>query len=447
MSSPQTRLRTDTKRYIVFAADAYARIKGISALVTAHGSLETTTNDILFEAHADNIPVVHIVGYTSTKQDENREIIRRLLRQGQIGSIDQALAYSSVVVLGIFDHIAYAPRRIDDALSDCLISSRPVYIGLPMAYAKCLVEGKLLQSPVFKAVPRNDPKKEEHVAEVILRYLVSANDPVIIVDGGVIKQAIQSQVQEFVKRTKLPTFVTIEGRHAIDASLPNHGGLYAGLQSAPGIKERVDASDLVIQFGALRSHVNTTRHLHFLNFHNKIEIYMDEHLVGRTISYGLRARGLLKSILCRLDEVDLNSGPVPQSRGIDDPLHRLEFNETDDDEPITRDVLCLRIMKWMRDGDLLINHFPTEDAQNYVHHPIWERKDVSFGACLGACCSASELGSTSRVIVLIDTASFQHASRELATILSLGLCPIVYVLQPYELTTLTYPGSSVVRNR
>lgn len=397
-------------------------------LITTHSSPESTANDILFGAHADNIPVVHIVGYPSTKQDENREIIRRLLRQGQIGSIDQALAYNSVVVLGIFDHIAYAPRRIDDALSDCLISSRPVYIGLPMAYAKCLIEGKLLQSPVFRAVPRNDPRKEEHVTEVILRYLVSAKDPVIIVDGGVIKQAIQSQVQEFVKRTKLPTFVTIEGRHAIDASLPNHGGLYAGLQSAPGIKERVDASDLVIQFGALKTHVNTTRHLHFLKFHNKIEIYMDEHLVGRTISYGLRARGLLKSILSRLDEVDLNPGPVPQSGGIDDPLHRLDFNPHDDDgELITRDVLCLRIMKWMRDGDLLINHFPIEDAQNYVHHPIWERKDVSFGACLGACCSANELGSTSRVIVLIDVASFQHASRELATILSLGLCAIVYV--------------------
>lgn len=439
-------MQSNTERDIAFAADAYARVKGISALITTHGSPEATANDVLFDAHADNIPVVHIVGYPSGR-DENREILRRMLRPGQLGSIDQAIAYTSVVVLGIFDHIAYTPRRIDDALSDCLISSRPVYIGIPMVYAKCLVEGELLQRPVFSAVPRNDPKKEEHVTEVILRYLVSAKDPVIIVDGGVIRQGIQNLVQEFIVRTKLPTFVTIEGRDAIEVSLPNHGGLYAGLQSAPGVKERVDASDLVIHFGALGYHVNTARHLHFLKFHNKIEVYIDEHLVGRTISYGLRARGLLKALLGRLDEVDLQPGPVPQNQGIEDPLHRLNTStNSEDDGPITKDVLCPRILRWMRDGDLLINHFPIEDAQNWVHHPIWERKDVSIGACLGASLAAGELRMTGRVIVFIDMQSFQHASRELATILRLGLTPIVYVFRPAKWITLMRTDSSAAKN-
>ena len=138
--------------------------------------------------------------------DQDREILRRLLRQGQVGSIDQAVAYNSVVVLGIFDHISQAHRRIDDALSDLLIGRRPVYIGVPMVYANCLVEGKRLQRPVFNAVPRNDPRKEEHVVEVILRYLDAAKDPVIIVDGGVIRQGIQDIAQEFVGEVKIAHF-------------------------------------------------------------------------------------------------------------------------------------------------------------------------------------------------------------------------------------------------
>ena len=246
--------------------------------------------------------------------DQDREILRRLLRQGQVGSIDQAVAYNSVVVLGIFDHISQAHRRIDDALSDLLIGRRPVYIGVPMVYANCLVEGKRLQRPVFNAVPRNDPRKEEHVVEVILRYLDAAKDPVIIVDGGVIRQGIQDIAQEFVAKSRLPTFVTHESKHVIDVSLPNHGGLYAGLQSATGLKERVEASDLVVHIGPSRSHINTTHYLHYLEFRNKIEFHLDEHLVGHTMSYGLRSRGLLKALISRLHEVNLCPGPVPQNK-------------------------------------------------------------------------------------------------------------------------------------
>ena len=378
-------------------------------------------------AHAENLPIIHIVGYPTVGHDQDREILRRLLRQGQVGSIDQAVAYNSVVVLGIFDHISQAHRRIDDALSDLLIGRRPVYIGVPMVYANCLVEGKRLQRPVFNAVPRNDPRKEEHVVEVILRYLDAAKDPVIIVDGGVIRQGIQDIAQEFVAKSRLPTFVTHESKHVIDVSLPNHGGLYAGLQSATGLKERVEASDLVVHIGPSRSHINTTHYLHYLEFRNKIEFHLDEHLVGHTMSYGLRSRGLLKALISRLHEVNLCPGPVPQNKGTNDPLDNLTLSPDNDDGAITKNFLYPRVLRWMRDGDLLINHFSIENAQNWVHHAIWERKDVAFGACLGACIAGREMGLSHRVLVFVDTPCFRSTSDELAVLLRLDMNPTMYV--------------------
>lgn len=373
---------------------------------------------------------MHVVGYASAGHDRDRDILRKLLRQVQIGSIDQAVAYSSVVVLGVFDHIMHAPQRIDDALSDCLMSGRPVYIGVPMAYAKCLVEGKMLERPVVRGVPRNDSQREEHVAEVILRYLNDAKEPVIIVDGGVIRQGIQDVVQEFVARSQLPTFVTLEGREALDLSLPNHGGLYAGLRSTPDIKDRVHTSDLLIHIGPSKSHVNA-HYLHYLRFHNKIEIHVEEHLVGRTMSYGLSSRGLIKAVLCRLDEISLPSGrPIPPNQGIADPLDRIDFssralNSDDDDSDFTKNDVYPQILRWMQDGDFLINHFPIGDAQNWVRHAIWERKDVAFGACLGVAMASREMGSARRVLVFVDAQYPKHASMELEAILHSGLAPIV----------------------
>lgn len=85
-----------------YAADAYARVKGLAALISTHGPNEPTTNHMLFHAHAEHIPIVHVVGYTSASasasaaRDRDHGVLRKLLRQVQVRSIDQAVAYSSV---------------------------------------------------------------------------------------------------------------------------------------------------------------------------------------------------------------------------------------------------------------------------------------------------------------------------------------------------------------
>lgn len=412
----------------VFAADAHARVNGIAALITSYGSHETTANQVLFHAHAEHAQIVHIVAYPAIGQDEDRFTLRRLLRQGQVSSIDQAVAYNSVVVLGVFEHVSFAAKRIDDALSDCMFSRRPVYIGVPMIYADTLVEERRLVTGLCWRAPDFDSRKAQHVAEVILRYVDSAKDPVIIVDGGVIRQRLQNEVRQFVVRSGLPTFVTLQGKHAIDADLPNHAGLYAGLQSAPGINERVNASDLVIHIGPVRSHINTTRYLHYLEFRNKVEINIDDHLVGRTVSYGLRAKPLIKALLSRLHEVNLSPGAILPNQGVGDPIDCITLG--DDDDSITMSHFHLRMLKSMQDGDILINHLPLPDIENWVHHTIWERRDVAYGACLGTC-TASHLQSSGRVLVFADEEYHQRAFLELAPILTLGLRPIVYVLSPH----------------
>ena len=54
-----------------YAADGYARIKGISALITAFGVGELSAINAIGGAYAEMAPVVHIVGTPPTSAQEN----------------------------------------------------------------------------------------------------------------------------------------------------------------------------------------------------------------------------------------------------------------------------------------------------------------------------------------------------------------------------------------
>lgn len=43
------------------------------------------------------------------------------------------------------------------------------------------------------------------------------------------------------------------GKGAVDESLPNYGGVYAGDGSNAGVREIVESSDLVLSIGAIKS--------------------------------------------------------------------------------------------------------------------------------------------------------------------------------------------------
>ena len=50
-----------------YAADGYARNNGFSVLVTTHGVGELSSMNGIAGSYAENVPVLHIVGYPSTK--------------------------------------------------------------------------------------------------------------------------------------------------------------------------------------------------------------------------------------------------------------------------------------------------------------------------------------------------------------------------------------------
>lgn len=62
-----------------YAADGYARIKGITALITTFGVGELSAINGIAGSYAENVPVIKITGTPPTKVMENGAIVHHTL--------------------------------------------------------------------------------------------------------------------------------------------------------------------------------------------------------------------------------------------------------------------------------------------------------------------------------------------------------------------------------
>jgi len=70
-----------------YAADGYARVKGVGALVTTFGPGETSALCGIAGAYTEFVPVVHIVGYPSMKAQRAHAILHHTLGEGKFQSV------------------------------------------------------------------------------------------------------------------------------------------------------------------------------------------------------------------------------------------------------------------------------------------------------------------------------------------------------------------------
>ena len=62
-----------------YAADGYARINGIGALITTFGPGELSALNAIGGSYAEKLPVIHIVGYPATQAIHGKMVLHHTL--------------------------------------------------------------------------------------------------------------------------------------------------------------------------------------------------------------------------------------------------------------------------------------------------------------------------------------------------------------------------------
>jgi pyruvate decarboxylase len=223
----------------------------MAAIVTTFGVGELSALNAIAGAYSEHVPVVHIVGTPSTISQRDGLLLHHTLGNGNFNVFADISREISCATAKLTDPYEIA-NQIDNALQQCWLQSRPVYISLPTDMVQKKIEGERLKIPIDLRYPANDTEKEDYVVDVVLKYLLAAKKPVILVDACAIRHRVIAEVHDLIEKTQLPVFVTPMGKGAVNETHPNYGGVYAGDGSQPDVRERVEASDLILTIGAIK---------------------------------------------------------------------------------------------------------------------------------------------------------------------------------------------------
>ncbi|KAI4135657.1 MAG: hypothetical protein LQ347_000467 [Umbilicaria vellea] len=414
-----------------YAADGYARVKGISAIVTTFGVGELSAINALAGAYSEYVPIVHIVGTPSTISQRDGMLLHHTLGNGNFDVFANMNRDISCATAKLNDPHE-AATLIDHAIRECWVQSRPVYITLPTDMVQKKIEGERLKTPINLGTLANDPEKEDYVVDVVLKYLHAAKNPVILVDACAVRHRVLDEVHELVAKSNLPTFVTPMGKSAVNETLPTFGGVYAGDGSNPGVRERLESSDLILSIGSIKSDFNTAGFTYRISQLSTIDFHSDHMRVRYSEYPGVRMKGVLRKVIDRMGTLNVQPGPIAHN---DIPKKDQQISK---DQVINHAWFWPRMGQWLQPKDIVITETGTAnfgiwetkfpEGVTALSQVLWGSIGYSVGACQGAAMAAEEMGGNKRTILFVGDGSFELTAQELSTMIRHDLKPIIFVI-------------------
>ena len=430
-----------------YAADGYARVKGLGALVTAFGVGELSAINAIGGAYAEMAPVVHIVGTPATSIQNSGACMHHSLGDGNF-RLFADMAAKVTVAQASLTSADTAPGEIDRVLHQCLMQSRPVYIELPTDLVSAKVPFSLLSTPISTSIPPNDEGFEDAEVDLIISKIYAAKQPFIIVDGFTSRYGpgVAGLANQLVRVTGFPCSTTPFGKGIVDETLPNFHGVYAGIAGKQVYMPWAQSCDLVLRLGPLNSDVNTFGFTTIPDPKVTITFHRDSVEVGSAGNGGhyknLHIKGLLQKILDRLDPARIpKMDPYPDLGNPRQQLHALGAPAPD--SPIDQDTFYQRVSTFFREGDIVLSETgtPSVGGRDFVLPPhtqlinssIWLSIGYMLGAAQGAALAQRDLitaggGRPGRTILFEGDGSLQMTVQEISTIIRHKLDMTIFVI-------------------
>ncbi|KAG9604084.1 pyruvate decarboxylase, partial [Aureobasidium melanogenum] len=238
-----------------YAADAYARIHGVSALITTFGVGELSAVNGIAGAYAEKAPIISIVGTPARATQEARTNVHHTFADGDFNRFAAMHTHVTIAQTNLLDPRT-APEQFDMTVQQALIHSRPVYIQLPADMVDVKVSAAGLKSKISLPPISNDVN-ESKVSGRILELMYSAKKPLIYVDGESRCLDILDEINELVKTTGWPVWTSPFGKGLVDEHLESFQGIYNADLGSESAKTYFESADLALVFGPHYSSTNT----------------------------------------------------------------------------------------------------------------------------------------------------------------------------------------------
>lgn len=245
-----------------YAADGYARTKGLGALMTTYGVGELSAINATAASFAERVPVVHIVGVPNNVPTENGTLVHHALPARPADVFVDMHKSITAVQYRLDSNGRETCKNINTALHVASKYRQPVYVQLPSVANDLLVNTDYLNKPGFlinlKAFgPDRYPKKRKMSASDLLDRLQNSRFPLLLVDRSNGMDRVRQEINDFVRHSGIATLTMPSGAGMIDHDMPNYFGVHSGPVGRINTMPLIEQADLVLAFGAMFSDTQT----------------------------------------------------------------------------------------------------------------------------------------------------------------------------------------------
>lgn len=411
-----------------YAADGYARIRGIGAFASTFGVGELSAINGVAGAFAERVPVVVITGSPATINFQTRPLLHHTLGDYQIPlrMYERITAASTQLVSG-----ETAPAEIDRVLTVCLSRQQPVYISLPsdVVMMKC-------QRPGAFHLPTHPQSDQEALGEAIkeaVTMLEKAQKPIVIGDVELVRFKLQKEFAGFLEKTGFPYVTMMLGKTLLSEHHPQFIGLFEGDRSRDYVRNRVESADCILKLGALMTDFNTG------GFTANLD---DSKMISGNIGYvkikhhyfeNVHLHDFILGLTEKLSRRDPASLDIQCAH--DGCVHRQSVPyQPDAPKPLTVKRFFDRMSHFIENNSIVIAETGVSlfsaaemlmpEGTTFIGQTFYGSIGYTVGATLGACIGAPDR----RAVLFVGDGSFQVTCQDLSTMIRNHLKPVIFLL-------------------
>ncbi|MFL5782828.1 MAG: alpha-keto acid decarboxylase family protein [Thermoleophilaceae bacterium] len=404
-----------------YAADGYARMKGIGALCVTYSAGALCAVNAIAGAYTERVPVVLLSGAPSLKQTISFEQTGFSAHHFISGRQTDLQVYEYLTVAtGRIDNPDLAPMLIDQALTRCITERRPVYLELLDDIVDQACERPA--SALRPARILSDPASLEGAVSTISEELGKAANPLLWIGVEVDRLGLQEQTLALIRQLNIPYVTQLLDKGVLPESDPLFAGVFDGQASSAHVTELAKGSDFVLALGVWLTDLNSLGWE--VDFGKTAFVSFDAVKYGTYFSPQVALPQFIDGLLAK--QVTRPAPSVP-----DPPAHEAPKVEPNDEityqgffdfipqfiEPDTI-VGCDASMNYF--GALLLG-VPGRFIAQSSYSSIGYIAPAATGICL-----AKE--ASQKVMVLAGDGGFQMSAQCLSTQTRFGLDPIIFII-------------------
>ena len=400
-----------------YAADGYARIKGISAMVTTFGVGELSAVNGIAGAYAERVPVIAITGAPTREVERAGKYVHHSLGEGTFD--DYRKMYEPITTAQGYITPENAQTEIPRLINAAINEKRPVHIHLPIDVAAVNIE---VQTPYQYTAPVK--QDVDSYIDIIENKLKNAKQPLIITGHEINSFALHDKLEQFVNQTHIPVAQLSLGKGAFNEENQYYMGIYDGKIADEQIKAYVDQSDVILNIGAKLTDSATAGFSYGFNLENVIMMNHHYFKVDELRDEEVKLVDLLDSLL-----------NIDYTADVNYPRYQVT-NETVElsDEPLKQSTYFKLMQQFIQPQDVILaeqgtSFFGAYDLlfskdNTFIGQPLWG----SIGYTLPATLGTQIADKQRRNVLLIGDGSLQLTVQALSTIIREALKPVIFVI-------------------